>query len=240
MIALLKKELDLFLNTLIGYLAIGVFLLGVGSIIWVFPDTNILDYGFASLDPLFTLGPYLFMFLIPAITMRSYAEEQRNGTLELLYTLPFRLWHILLAKYLASVLMVLFSLLFTLPYFYTVYQLGNPVGNLDISGIMGSYLGLFLLGSVFTAVGLFASAITGNQIVSFLLAVFFCFLLYEGFDLLASIDQWSNWAYVVGQLGISSHYNAMGKGLLDFRDVAYFAGVIFLFLYGTRLTTSIK
>jgi len=240
MMTLLKKEIDVFLNSLVGYLSIAIFLIAVGSILWVFPETNVLDFGFASLEPLFSFGPYLFMFLVPALTMRSFAEEKRNGTLELLYTLPFSLWQIILSKYLAGFILVIFSLIPTLIYFFSIYFLGNPIGNLDISGIMGSYLGLALLGGIFIALGIFASALTENQIVSFLLSVFLCFLSYQGFELLASLDQWGKTSYFIEQIGISFHYNAMSRGLIDLRDLTYFFGVIFLILFSTRLTAVSK
>lgn len=235
MMTLLKKEINVFLNSLVGYLSIAVFLVAVGSILWVFPETNVLDYGFASLEPLFSFGPYLFMFLVPALTMRSFAEEKRNGTLELLYTLPFSVWNIVLAKFLAGFMLVIFSLIPTLVYFFSIYLLGNPPGNLDTSGILGSYLGLALLGGIFTSLGIFASALTENQIVSFLVSVFLCFLTYQGFELLASMDQWGKTAYFIDQIGISFHYNALSRGLIDLRDLVYFIGMIVMILFTTRL-----
>lgn len=182
MITILIKEVNEFLNSLIAYVALTVFLLGVGTIMWILPDTSVLEYGYATLEPIFTIGPYLFLFLVPAITMRSFAEEKKTGTLELLYTLPFRSYQIVGGKYLAAMLLVIFALLPTVLYYYSIYQLGNPTGNLDTSGIIGSYLGLLLLGSVFVSIGLFASAITDNQIVSFVVSAFTCFLIYQGFE----------------------------------------------------------
>lgn len=170
MLALLKKEINSFLNSLIGYVVIGVFLLLIGLFMWIFPgEMNVMDYGFATLETLFFVTPWIFMFLIPAITMRSFAEEKRTGTLELLLTRPISDMNIVLAKYFAGLLLVIIALLPTLISYISVYLLGQPVGNLDTGGTWGSYLGLLFLGGAFVAIGVFASSITGNQIISFLL-----------------------------------------------------------------------
>ncbi len=240
MITIFKKEINEFLNSLIAYISIGVFLTGIGMIMWVFPDTSILDYGYATMEPLFTLGPYVFIFLIPAITMRSFAEEKRNGTIELLYTLPIRSGEIIAGKFIAAWAIAILSLVPTLIYYYSVHQLGNPVGNLDTSGIIGSYIGLLLLGAVFSAIGIFASAITENQIVSFVLSAFACFLFYQGFEGLATLDVWGTWAYYLEQLGISFHYNALSKGLLALEDIVFFLGYIGVFLMLTKLAIESK
>ena len=192
MITILKKEINEFLDSLIAYVVIGIFLTGIGLLMWVFPDTNVLDYGYASMETLFSLAPYVFMFLIPAITMKAFAEEKRGGTIELLYTLPFRDIEIVVGKFLAGFLLVIFSILPTLIYYFTLSYLGNPVGNIDSAGITGSYIGLILLGGIFTAIGVLSSALTGNQIVSFILAAFLCFTFYAGFDSIAAINIWSN------------------------------------------------
>ncbi|MFT4739064.1 MAG: ABC-2 type transport system permease protein [Cyclobacteriaceae bacterium] len=240
MITILIKEVNEFLNSLIAYVALTVFLLGVGTIMWILPDTSVLEYGYATLEPIFTIGPYLFLFLVPAITMRSFAEEKKTGTLELLYTLPFRSYQIVGGKYLAAMLLVIFALLPTVLYYYSIYQLGNPTGNLDTSGIIGSYLGLLLLGSVFVSIGLFASAITDNQIVSFVVSAFTCFLIYQGFEAIASVDVWGSWSYYLEQIGSMFHYSSISRGVLDLRDLAYFLGVTFIFLMLTRLTLELK
>ncbi|MDB4742793.1 ABC-2 transporter permease, partial [Cyclobacteriaceae bacterium] len=151
----MMKEINEFLYSIIAYLVIGVFLIGVSIVLWVLPETSLLEYGYASMEPLFSIGPYLFMFLIPAITMKSFAEEKRSGTIELLYTLPLTSRAIVLGKFLAASLLVFFSLLPTLVYYYSIYQLGNPPGNLDTSGIVGAYFGLFFLGAVFASIGIF-------------------------------------------------------------------------------------
>lgn len=240
MITILRKEFNEFLNSLIGYVSISVFLTGVGVIMWLFPDTNVLDYGYATLEPVFTVGPYLLLFLVAAVTMRSFAEEKRAGTLELLYTLPFRPFEIILGKYFAALLLVIVALIPTLLYYISIYLLGNPVGNLDSSGILGSYLGIILLSSVFVSIGIFCSALTENQIVSFVLAAFFCFLIYQGFEAIALIDLWGTWSYYLEQLGIMFHYESISRGVLDAKDLSYFIGVSFFFLVLTLLTLESK
>lgn len=238
MIEIFIKELNSFLNSLIAYIVISVFLTGIGLLMWVFPETSILEYGYADMETLFSLGPYVFMFLIPAITMRMFAEEKKAGTMELLLTKPLTDWQIILGKYFSGFALVLFSLLPTLIYYWSVYQLGSPVGNIDTAGVMGSYIGLFLLGGVFTAIGIFASAITANQIVSFIVAVFFCFIIYTGLGSIASINDWGAFSSFIEQLGILYHYDALSKGLVDTRDVIYFLSMIALMLLATKLILS--
>jgi ABC-2 type transport system permease protein len=235
MYSIFKKELNTFLSSLIAYLVIIIFLTAVGLFVWVFPDTNVLDYGFADLSSLFSLAPYIFLFLIPAITMRTFAEEKKSGTMELLLTKPLTDWDIILGKYFSSLFLVVIALLPTLIYYYTIYQLGNPAGNVDSAGIVGSYIGLILLGAVFTAVGTFASSISENQIVSFIIAVFFCFLLYAGISAMASLPVWGDAAWLVSQFGLDYHYNALSKGLIDTRNVLFFLSVLFIALSASKL-----
>ncbi|MCG8386194.1 MAG: gliding motility-associated ABC transporter permease subunit GldF [Cytophagales bacterium] len=235
MIHILLKELNSFLNSLVAYIVITVFLTGIGLLMWVFPDTSVLDYGYADMETLFRLGPYVFMFLIPAITMRMFAEEKKAGTIELLLTKPLTDWQIILGKYFSGWLLVVFAILPTIIYYWSVYQLGNPVGNVDTAGVIGSYIGLILLGGLFTAVGILSSLFTSNQIVSFILAVFLCFIFYSGFQSLAAIDAWGSLSPTLEQLGILYHYNALSKGLIDSRDVVYFASVITILLMFTKL-----
>ena len=226
MISVFKKEVSGFLNSLIAYVVISVFLTGIGLLMWVFPNTNVLDYGFADMESLFGLAPYVFMFLIPAICMKFFAEEKKSGTMELLFTRPLTDLSVILGKYFAGLFLVLFSLLPTLIYYYSVYELGNPKGNLDSAGIMGSYLGLTLLGAFFTSLGVLASSITENQIVAFIVGAFLCFVFYDGIDALASASPF------LEQFGVVYHYNALSRGLMDSRDVLYFlsatAGVLLL------------
>lgn len=232
---LLKKEINTYLNSLIAYIVIAVFLTGIGLLMWVFPETSILQYGYADMFTLFSLSPYVFMFLIPAITMRSFAEERKAGTMELLLTQPITDLQLILGKLFACWLIVLFALLPTLMYYISVYQLGSPVGNLDSAGIAGSYIGLVLLGGVFTSIGILASSLTENQVIAFILAVFFCFLLFSGFSSLSTLNIWGNATYFISQLGILYHYEAMSRGLIDSRNLVYFITVMVLMILLTQL-----
>ena len=180
MYALFKKEISNFLSSLIGIMVIVVFLLITGLFLWVFQsDFNVLNYGYANLDSLFILAPWVFLFLVPAVTMRSFAEENRTGTIEMLATKPLSDWQIIWAKFLAGVALVLLALIPTFVYYYSVYQLGLPKGNLDIGGIWGSYIGLFLLSSSFVSIGIFCSSLTNNQILAFIISVFLCGFLFR-------------------------------------------------------------
>ena len=235
MFAVLRKEINTFLNSMIAYIVIGVFLITTGLFMWVFPDSSVLDYGYADLLTLFNIAPWLFLFLIPAITMRTFAEEKKSGTMELLLTKPITDLELITGKFLACLSLAILALVPTLMYYYSVYSLGNPVGNLDSAAVAGSSLGMVFPASIFTAIGIFASALTENQIVAFIIAVFFCFLLYSGFDSLAAIDVWGTTSYLISQLGVSFHYSALSKGLIDSRDVLYFVSVAALFLLATKL-----
>ncbi len=238
MIRIFLKEFNSFLNSLIAYIVICVFLTAVGLLMWVFPDTSILDYGFADMDTLFSFSPYIFIFLIPAVTMRSFAEEKKIGTMELLLTKPITDTQLVVGKFLACFFLVVLTLLPTLLYYVSVYQLGNPVGNIDTAGVIGSYVGLILLAMIFCAIGVLASALTSNQIISFLLAAFLCFIFYSGFDSLASLSMFQPMALEVKQIGILSHYESLSKGLLDSRDVVYFFSVTSLGLLITKTIIS--
>jgi ABC-2 type transport system permease protein len=232
---ILFKEFNGFLNSLIAYIVIGVFLTAMGLLLWVFPETSVLEYGYADMGTFFALAPYVYIFLIPAITMRSFAEEKRAGTMELLITRPLSDWDIILGKYLAGLLLIIFSILPTLIYYFSIFYLGDPAGNIDTSGVIGSYIGLVLLGAAFCAIGLFSSSLTTNQIVSFILGAFFCFLLYAGFDSISNLNLWSANVLIIRQLGMNYHYDALGKGLIDSRDLIYFLSLAMLFLLLTKL-----
>ena len=236
MFALLKKEISSFLNSLIGYIVIIVFLLINGLFLWVFPlQFNILDYGFASIDNLFMLSPFVFLFLIPAITMRSFADEQKTGTIELLMTKPLTDMQIIAAKYLSGLVLVVFSLLPTLVYFISVFKLGLPAGNIDMGGTWGSYLGLLFLGAGFVSVGIFASSLAENQIVAFITAVFLCGFLYIGFEFIYSLSLFGKIDLFIQSLGMNSHYTSMSRGVIDTRDVIYFGSLIAIFLLLTKV-----
>ncbi len=208
-----------------------VFLLINGLFLWVFQgDFNILDFGYANMDGLFMIAPFVFLFLIPAITMRSFSEEKRVGTIEMILTKPLTDFQIVMAKYLAGLTLVVFSLLPTLIYMFSVYRLGLPPGNLDMGGTWGSYIGLLFLGASFVAIGLFSSTLTDNQIVSFIIGVFLSGFLYIGFEFIYSLDWFGNLDLFIKSLGINSHYTSMSRGVIDTRDVIYFLSVIFLFI----------
>jgi len=235
MIAVFKRELFSFLSSSMAYITIGIFLLACGLMFWFFPDTSILEYGYAEMDGFFSLVPYLFMFLISAIAMRSFAEERKEGTYVLLATRPLTDLQIILAKYAACMVLVLFSLLPTLIYYYSIVQLGMPKGNIDTGAVIGSYIGLFLLGSAFTSIGIFASSITKNQIIAFAVAIFLCFFAYSGFDSISRIVAFEGIESILVNLGISEHYQSISRGVLDTRDVIYFFTFVALFLGLTKL-----
>jgi ABC-2 type transport system permease protein len=202
---------------------------------WVFKGGfNVFENGYASLDSLFTLAPWIFLCLVPAITMRMFAEEKRSGTIELLYTRPVSEWQIVLAKFFSSWLLIFIAILPTLIYYISVYMLGNPAGNIDSGGTWGSYIGLLFLGGIYAALGIFSSSITENQIVAFILAVVLSFLFYLGFDLLSTVFAGGEMAHFVEKLGIEYHYQSISRGVIDSRDLVYFLSVIFIFLYSTR------
>lgn len=235
MVHVLSKEFNSFLNSLIAYVVIGVFLTAIGLLMWVFPETSVLEYGYADMETLFTLGPYVFIFLIPAITMRSFAEESKGGTLELLLTKPLSDWDIIIGKFLACFFLFLLSIIPTLIYYLSVYALGNPEGNIDTPGVMGSYTGLVLLGATFCAIGIFSSSVTNNQIVSFIVAAFLCYFLFAGFESLSLLNVWSEQSLFIKELGLVYHYEALSKGLIDSRNLVYFGSVITLMLLITRI-----
>jgi ABC-2 type transport system permease protein len=235
MLHVLAKEFNSFLDSLIAYIVMGAFLTGIGLLMWVFPETSVLDFGYADMEALFRLGPYVFIFLIPAITMRSFAEEKKSGTMEFLLTKPLSDWDIINGKFLACFLLVVVAILPTLIYYYSLYSLGNPQGNIDTPGVVGSYIGLILLGAAFCSIGVMASAITTNQIVSFILAAFLCFLMFYGFESLSLMEDLPDWMSSLRQLGIFYHYESLSKGLIDLRDIVYFISVIFLMLLITRV-----
>lgn len=232
--SLFWKEIYAFFGSLTGYLILALFLVALGLIVWVFPDTSILNYGYADLEVLFSYTPYVFTFLIPAISMRAIAEERKTGTWELLRTSPLSLFQIILAKYLALLSLVILAVLPTLLYAFSISQLGNPPGNLDWAGFMGSWIGLLMIGAVFSAVGIFASSLTSQQVVAFVLGVFFCFLLYFGMTALSDMLTGSI-ALWIEELSLSFHYINLSRGVVDSRDVIFLLGMVWVFLGGSIL-----
>ncbi|MFT4661002.1 MAG: ABC-2 type transport system permease protein [Patiriisocius sp.] len=235
MLALYKKEIWSFLSSLIGYIVIVVFLLMTGLFMWIFPgEMNQIDRGFADLDTLFLIGPWVFMFLIPAITMRSFSEERRTGTMELLLTKPLSKVQIILAKFFSGLTLTVIAIIPTLFYYYSINKLGLPEGNIDHGGVWGSYLGLIFLSAVFVSIGMFASSLTSNQIVAFITAVFLSFFLFFGFESIASFDLLGSFDSWMLNIGIKQHYSSMSRGVIDTRDVAYFVGVSAIFILLTK------
>ncbi len=238
MFPLFIKEVKAYFNSLIGYITLTFFWVILGLFVWVFPQTSVLEGGFASLSSFFMIAPYVFIFLIPAITMRSFSEEKKEKTLELLLTKPLSEFEIILGKYLGSLFLVLIAILPTTIYYFSIYKLGQPEGNIDTAAVIGSYLGLLFLASVFTSIGITASSISDNQIVAFLLSVFLCFFFYDGFSSIAAIDLWSSSSFILQKFGIDYHYNSISRGLVDSRDLFYFLSITVVFLFLTKFILS--
>ncbi|MBI1266772.1 MAG: gliding motility-associated ABC transporter permease subunit GldF [Cryomorphaceae bacterium] len=234
--ALLLKEIRSFLSSLIGYIVMAIFLLMISLFMWVFPgEYNTLESGFANIDTLFLIAPWVFMFLIPAITMRSFSEERRTGTIEMLLTRPITDFQIVFAKYVGGLVLVAISLIPTLLFFATIYYLGDPVGNIDTGATWGSYIGLLFLGSAYVSIGIFASSITPNQVVSFLVAIILSFFMFIGFDSIGSFNWFGDLDTFIINLGLNEHYKSLRRGVVDSRDVIYIVVVSLFFLFSTRL-----
>jgi ABC-2 type transport system permease protein len=232
---LLLKEIQGFFSSLIGYIAIAVFLVTNSLFMWIFPgDYNILDSGYASLDSLFALAPWIFLFLVPAITMRSFSEEKKAGTMEFLLTKPLTDLQIIFAKYLGSLILVILSLVPTLVFYWSVSSLGNPPGNIDSGGTLGATFGLFFLAAIYVAIGIFTSSLTDNQIIAFIFSVLLSFTVYMGFDFLSTLPALGSMDAFVLSLGINDHYKSISRGVIDSRDIAYYIIVITLFLLLTK------
>ncbi len=237
MLSIFKKEINSFFSSLIGYIVIGVFLVYLSLMMWVLPDTSIFEYSYATLDQLFDLSPLIFMFLVPAITMRSFAEEKQTGTIELLVTRPLTDVQIILGKFFACVALLIFALLPTLIYYITIYVLGSPVGNIDSGATWGSYLGLILLGASFVSMGIFASSLSRNQIISFVVAIFLCFVFYWFFDMISRVPIFvGKIDDIIQMFGVETHYRSMSRGVVDSRDVVYFLSVITFFVMATKVS----
>lgn len=235
MFSILKKEINSFFASPIGYLVIAVFLLLNGLFLWLFKgDFNILDNGFADLSSFFLISPWIFIFLIPAVTMRSFSDEKKQGTIELLLTKPISSLQIVLGKYFGALILVIISIIPTLLYVYAISKLGNPEGNLDLGSITGSYIGLLFLAASYCAIGIFASTLSDNQIVAFIIAVFLCFFFYFGFEGLANYRLFGD-AFYIEKLGMDFHFKSMERGVLDTRDLLYFLSVTAFFIVLTKL-----
>lgn len=240
MLAILKKEINSFFASPIGYLVIAVFLLLNGLFLWLFKgDFNILNGGFADMSAFFLISPWIFIFLIPAVTMRSFSDETKQGTLELLLTKPISNLQIVLGKYFGAFILIIIALIPTLVYVFTVSKLGAAEGNLDVGSILGSYIGLLFLASSYTSIGVFASTLSDNQIVAFIIAVFICFFFYFGFEGLSNYNVFGEALYLE-KLGMDSHYKSMSRGVLDTRDLLYFISITIFFIALSKLNIQKK
>ncbi|TDU40297.1 protein involved in gliding motility GldF [Gelidibacter sediminis] len=236
MFAIFKKEINAFFASPIGYLVIALFLVLNGLFLWLFKgDFNILESGFAELTPFFLLAPWILIFLVPAVTMRSFSDEKKQGTLELLVTKPLSHLQIVMGKYLAALILIIFALLPTLLYIVALDNLKMSANVLDYGSIIGSYLGLIFLVAAYTAIGLFASTLSDNQIVAFLSAVFLCFFFYFGFEGLSNLSSWP-----IESLGMEAHFNSISRGVLDTRDLIYFISISIFFIALTQLNIQKK
>lgn len=226
MFAILKKEINSFFASPIGYLVIGLFLVLNGLFLWLFKgDFNILESGFADMAPFFLLSPWILLFLVPAVTMRSFSDEKKQGTLELLVTKPISHLEIVLGKYFGALFLIFLALWPTLLYIFAIDNLKLDANLLDYGSIIGSYLGLLFLAAAYAAIGLFASTLSDNQIVAFLIAVFLCFFFYFGFEGLSNMS-----ALPIEQFGMEAHYNSISRGILDTRDLLYFVSISVFFI----------
>jgi gliding motility-associated transport system permease protein len=240
MLNIYLKEINSFLSSLIAYIAIIVFLMAMGLLVWVFPETNIIDYGYADMGVFFSMGPFVLMFLIPAITMKMLSEETNTGTIEILVVKPVTKLQIVLGKYFAALTLVAVAIIPTLVYYFSLYEISSPSGNIDTAGIAGSYIGLFLLSSVFCSLGILTSSSTKNQVIAFIVATFLSFILFTGLNSLAGLNVWSSLSLPLSKLSLEYHYNAMSKGLLDTRNIIYFLSVNIVLLYFSTLILAHK
>ena len=232
MLAILKREINSFFSTSVGFMVIALFLILNGLLLWFIPgDFNILDNGFADLSSFFIIAPWVLLFLIPAVTMRAFSEEKKMGTFELLVTKPISLKNIVLGKYFGAVILICIAIVPTLLYIITISKLGNPPGNWDLGSTIGSYIGLLFLIFAYTSIGVFASTLSKNQIVAFITSVFLCLFFYYGFETMDTLFQFSE--FRMSSLGMNTHFNSVARGVLDTRDILYFISISTLFLFFT-------
>ncbi|HEX9980139.1 MAG TPA: gliding motility-associated ABC transporter permease subunit GldF [Flavobacterium sp.] len=227
--SILLREIKSFFGSATGYLVIAIFLLLNGLFLWVFSgEFNILNSGFADLSPFFTIAPWILIFLIPAVTMRSFSDERKQGTLELLLTKPISVWQVVNGKFLGAMILIVIAIIPTFIYVSVISHFGMPEGSIDMGSTMGSYFGLLFLIAAYSAIGIFTSALSDSQIVAFIISVFVCFLFYFGFEGASTLVQ--GYEDAVAWLGMESHFRSMGRGVLDTRDILYFASITILFL----------
>ncbi len=240
MISIAKKELHQFFSSLTGYITIILFLLVSGFFLFFLKDSNIFDFGYATLEKFFEIAPWIFIFLIPALSMRSFADEFKTGTFEILQTRPLTGWQIVAGKYFAVLLVIVIALLPTLLYVYTIHYF-SAGGGIDSGGIIGSYIGLFFLAAVFASISIWCSALTSNAVIAFLIGAFTCLVLYFGFNAFSKLPFFSgNADYYFEMAGIDFHYRSISRGVVDTRDIIYFLSIIFLFLFSTQKILSGK
>lgn len=234
--SLFYKEIITFFSSIIGYLVIIVFLLINSLLLWIIPGIyNITESGYASLKPFFEISPWVFLFLVSAVCMRMFAEEKKQGTFELLITRPLTEMQLIIAKYSAALVLVTLALIPSFIYYLSIYFLGNPVGNIDTASVIGAYIGLFFLASIYAAIAIFASSLTDNQVIAFIIAVFTSLFFYIGFDVMALLPIFSGYEGLIIYLGINEHYKSISRGVIDSKDVVYFVSVIAIFLFSTRM-----
>ena len=227
--SIILREIKSFFGSPIGYLVIAIFLISNGLFLWVFEgDYNILNTGYADLTPFFTLAPWILIFLIPAVTMRSFSDEKKQGTLELLLTKPLSIWEIVNGKFFGSLLLIVLAIVPTFIYVKVISNLGLPEGNIDMGSTIGSYFGLLFLIAAYSAIGVFTSTLSENQIVAFIVSVFVCFFFYFGFESIATILP--SFQGLISAFGMQDHFRSMGRGVIDTRDVVYFVSITILFL----------
>ncbi|VXC38817.1 Gliding motility-associated ABC transporter permease subunit GldF [Flavobacterium sp. 9AF] len=227
--AILFREIKSFFGSPIGYLVIAIFLILNGLFLWVFDgEFNILNSGFADLGPFFKLAPWILIFLIPAVTMRSFSDERKQGTIELLFTKPLSIWEIVNGKFFGALLLIVIAILPTYIYVWIVSYLGNPSGNIDIGSTLGSYFGLLFLIGAYSSIGIFTSSLSDNQIIAFIISVFICFIFYFGFDGIA--HKFAENSKIIAALGMDYHFRSMSRGVIDTRDIIYFLSITILFL----------
>lgn len=232
MFTIIKKEFNSFFSSTIAYVVMGIFLLINGLFLWIFNDDfNILNAGFADLNSFFYLAPWVLLFLIPAITMKTFADEFQSGTIEILVTKPISIWSIVLGKFLAVLLLVIMAIVPTIVYVYSIYQLGNPIGGIDFGSTIASYIGLLFLASSYASIGVFTSTLSKNQIIAFLLGLLITFLMYYGFDAVSNLFENS---YAVKLFGMNEHFKSLSRGVIDTRDILYFLSITVFFLFITK------
>ncbi|MBO6533877.1 MAG: gliding motility-associated ABC transporter permease subunit GldF [Allomuricauda sp.] len=234
MFAIFKREVRSFFTSPIGYLIVGSFLLLNGLFLWVFKNEyNIFDYGFADLGNFFLLAPWIFVFLVPAITMKSFSEERKMGTLELLLIKPISIWKLVLGKFWGALLLCIIAVVPTLVYVFAISKLGMVEGNYDLGVVLGSYFGLLFLMACYTSIGIFASTLSDNQIIAFLVGILVCFLIFNGFDAIATLFSDGETQQTVQSLGAKAHFDSIARGVIDTRDLVYFISLTLVFLHLT-------